>query len=83
MRYEGITISRLEMTCSRCMAPAAHWVGVQEHMNNRKHMNAVLNSSEEKYTDEEQAAFTEEWKQRRAKHTSRVCEPRHAKAILY
>ena len=40
-------------------------------------------SSEEKYTDEEQAAFTEEWKQRRAKHTSRVCEPRHAKAILY
>ena len=41
------------------MAPAAHWVGVQEHMNNRKHMNAVLNSSEEKYTDEEQAAFTE------------------------
>ena len=62
MRYEGITISKLEFTCSLCMTPAAHWVGVQEHMNNRKHMNAVLNSSEEKYTDEEQAAFTDKWK---------------------
>ena len=62
MRYEGITISKLEMICSLCMAPAAHWVGAQEHMNNRKHMNVVLYSSGEKYTDEEQAAFTEEWK---------------------
>ena len=25
-------------------------------------MNAVLHSGEEKYTDEEQAAFTEQWK---------------------
>ena len=62
MRYEGITISKLEFTCSLYMTPAAHWVGIQEHMNNRKYMNAVLNSSEEKYTDEEQAAFTEKWK---------------------
>ena len=28
-------------------------------MNNRKHMNAVLNSSEEKYTDEGQVALLE------------------------
>ena len=62
MRCEGIAISKLGFICRLCMTPAVHWVGVQEHMNNRKHMKAVLNSSEEEYTDEEQAAFTEKWK---------------------
>ena len=33
-------------------------VGVQEHMNNRKHRSAVLNSSGERHTDEEQADMT-------------------------
>ena len=69
LRYEGITLSRLEFTCSLRMTPAAHWVGVQEHMNNRKHMNAVLNSIEEKHTAEEQAAFTEKWKRACNAHT--------------
>ena len=69
LRYEGITISKLEFTCSLRMTPAAHWVGVQEHMNNRKHMNAVLNSIEEKHTDEEQAAFAEKWKRACDAHT--------------
>ena len=59
LRYEGIATNKLEFTCGLCIAPAAHCSGVHEHMNNREHMNTVLNSGEEKYTDEEQAAFAE------------------------
>ena len=59
LRYEGIATSKLEFTCGLCIAPAAHCSGVHEHMNNREHMNTVLNSGEEKCTDEEHASFTE------------------------